>query len=222
MFACRSVDVGHYHRRNAIACYWYGWLGLVGGIFGGWILLWLLAKFVPGESAKAFKEMYRHAEGAMCDASIEVHGIWLADGANSLSEILRERLDGWIDDSNEESDAQGFQIELDEILSHSDENLDLVRYFIDFTVTPPETEPDASWAPHAIGLRAVDSDEGGSVRGAQRRRIRQRGKRVSPVLGLRVRRDLRSTSNPAICRSRPINGNLSLRIRLCESVEGHN
>ncbi len=138
---------------------WYGWWGLLGGLGSVFVLLWLLTEIGPGASAKVFQQMYRQAAGAMRDATITVHGITLADEPDAVATVLRQ-LEGWIDEFNEESEG-GFEVDLAEFLTHNEENLEHARYFIDITVTPPESEPDASWAPHAIGLSPIDSDDGG-------------------------------------------------------------
>jgi hypothetical protein len=141
-----------------LAWNWYGWSGVLGVIGVGFALLWLLARFGPDVSRGFFHEAYRQVAGPMREARITVHGITPADDADAVPAMLRQ-FDAWIDEFNEDDDSPELHIEVDEFLTHNEERPDLARYFIDITVSPPESQPDIAWSPHAISLRPAESQD---------------------------------------------------------------
>lgn len=127
---------------------WYGWWGLLGVAVSGFVLLWLATEIGPRILDRVLVETVQ----------ITVHSVQFAEEPDAVPEMLRQ-FDGWIRDFNEESETDGYQIEVDEFLTHNEERLDLARYYVEITVAPPEDKPDAKWSPHSIGLKPLDSDD---------------------------------------------------------------
>ena len=141
-----------------VAWNWYGWWGVLGVVVIGFALLWTLARLGPDAARGFFSEAFRQAAGPMREARITVHGITPADEANAVPAMLRQ-FDAWIDEFDEDAESREFHIEVDEFLTHNEERLDLGGYIVDITVSPPESNPDAAWSPHAVSLRPAEQQD---------------------------------------------------------------
>jgi hypothetical protein len=134
---------------------WYGWWGLLGVFVGGFVLLWLLARFGPGASAVVFRGMFAALGESMKEAKVTVHSIEPAADLHGVDEVLREMI-GWLQEQVDEEGPQAAYLDFSEYLSHSEVDMDFTRFLIEVTVTPPQSDPPTKWAPHALSLASVE------------------------------------------------------------------
>ena len=143
---------------TAVAAWmWYGWWGLLGWFVGGYVLLWLLARFGPGATAGVFRGVYAQLGAPMKEAKLTVHSVEPAPDLHGVDEVLREMID-WLQVQDEKGSPEAAHLDFSEYLSHSEANIDFRRFLIDVTVTPPQSDPPLKWAPHALSLASVEGE----------------------------------------------------------------
>lgn len=143
---------------------WFGCWGVLGLAVGAYFLLWLLSRVLPGVSRVYFREQFRQLGGPMRDAEITVHSVTMAEDFDAVAAVLDD-FDAWLREQEKQGESHGLHFDVDEFLAHNEVRLDHVRYFIDVTVSPPESDPDAKWAPHGISLRPVGAEDAWACEG---------------------------------------------------------